>query len=221
MTVFFLIMIVLKLLIRFFFKLYKDEYKKIQLPIYISLILYSQNKNKYLSKNNFNYNNFNFIKNLFPNSFFLTPFRKPLDQANSLLNQHKNFLKIHNEEKFTQRYMSYLGHEEFGKNHKPWHKPINFFDNLNINYWLEQWLLFYDFILNEYKNEENLILLSYENLNNELILEQLSKKISIKSKINFSHINYSRVKVFDNYDDDLLNKCDNLYNKLLIESINV
>ena len=51
--------------------------------------------------------------------------------------------------------MNYLGHNEFGIDHKSWKNPINF-DNFNdINYWLEQWYLFYQDIIKKYQSYEN------------------------------------------------------------------
>ena len=49
--------------------------------------------------------------------------------------------------------MNFLGHNEFGQNHKPWFLPELYFNKNEINYWLEQWIKFYDFIYLKYKNE--------------------------------------------------------------------
>ena len=43
--------------------------------------------------------------------------------------------------------MNYLGHNEFGIDHKPWNTPKYYFDKTKLNYWLEQWFLFYSNIL--------------------------------------------------------------------------
>ena len=118
----------------------------VELVNYFQLICLSQNKIKYLSKNNLNFNRVNLISNFFPNCNFLIPIREPLQHANSLLNQHLHFSQLQKKDDFIRRYMNYLGHNEFGLNHKPWNKPIHFNDLNNINYWLEQWNLFYEFI---------------------------------------------------------------------------
>ena len=87
------------------------------------------------------------INSIFPNSIFLIPIREPLQHANSLLNQHLHFSQLQKEDDFIRRYMNYLGHNEFGLNHKPWNDPIHYQDHGKIDYWLEQWFLFYkDFI---------------------------------------------------------------------------
>ena len=43
----------------------------------------------------------------------------------------------------------------FGLNHKSWNKSIHFNNLNNINYWLEQWNLFYDFIYKKFQSYEN------------------------------------------------------------------
>ena len=121
----------------------KESYIKEELINYLQLILLSQNKNRYLSKNNLNYKRINLINAILPNSIFLIPIREPLQHAFSLLNQHLHFSKIQKKDNFIRRYMNYLGHNEFGLNHKEWNKPIKFDDPNSINYWLEQWFLFY------------------------------------------------------------------------------
>ena len=39
------------------------------------------------------------------------------------------------------------------KNHVEWFKPIKYFNKLEINYWLEQWYLFYDNLINNFQIE--------------------------------------------------------------------
>ena len=58
--------------------------------------------------------------------------------------------------------MNYLGHHEFGLDHKFWNVPLKFNDTNNINYWLEQWYLFYKQIQENYIHSSNCIFLIYE-----------------------------------------------------------
>ena len=51
--------------------------------------------------------------------------------------------------------MNYLGHNEFGIDHKPWNTPKYYFDKTKLNYWLEQWFLFYSNILKKNELDEN------------------------------------------------------------------
>src|SRR6056300_320755 len=154
-----------------------EEFVKHELENYIQLILLSNNKNKYLSKNNLNYKRVDLINSILPNSIFLIPIREPLQHANSLLNQHLRFSQLQKEDDFIRRYMNYLGHNEFGLNHKPWNYPINYQDYNKINYWLEQWFLFYKDLYNKYQSYTNCYFVLYENLMNTNYIKTLLEKI--------------------------------------------
>ena len=140
-----------------FFNLFNEEEISHELYNFINLVLNLNNKKRYLSKNNSNYKRIKLIQNLLPNSLFLIPMRDPSQQAYSLFKQHKNFLKLQEKDIFVLKYMNYLGHFEFGKNHKPWFKPNKFHDLNDHNYWLEQWLIFYKKIFNEYKDRKSVV----------------------------------------------------------------
>ena len=61
--------------------------------------------------------------------------------------------------------MKWIGHTEFGPNYKPICKEnLKFVDDLNINHWLEQWYLTYSNCLKNYKNNENIYFVCYEQL---------------------------------------------------------
>ena len=102
-----------------------DEFIKNELVNYLNLICLSEKKDKYLSKNNLNYKRIDLISKLLPNCIFLTPIREPLQHSQSLLKQHLNFTHLQKQDNFILRYMNYLGHNEFGLNHKSWNTPIN------------------------------------------------------------------------------------------------
>ena len=109
-----------------------------------------------------------------------------MQHANSLLNQHLRFSQLQKEDDFIKRYMNYLGHNEFGLNHKPWNNPINFNDLNNINYWLEQWYLFYKFIYNKFQSYENCNFVIYEELDNPNYVEKILEKINSKKNQNIN-----------------------------------
>ena len=185
---------------------------------YLNLILISQNKFKYLSKNNNNFKRIDFIKSVLPNSIFLIPIRNPLQQAQSLLNQHLNFSRLQKKDNFIKRYMDYLGHHEFGLGHKSWNDPINFRNYDNINYWLEQWSIFYEKIFNKYQSYENCHFIIYEELQNSDYVKKLFNKIKI---INFKNSNLkffknSNKKTIDTiFDRNIYQKSLNIYETFL------
>ena len=109
--------------------------------------------------------------------------------------------------------MNFLGHFEFGKNHKPWFTPDKFCDPTNPNYWLEQWFKFYEKIYEDYKNNPRCLLIKYEKLIDSNYLEHLQRKLSINNLgIEFFS---NKKKYFDiNFNQELLKRSNNLYEKL-------
>ena len=191
-----------------------EEFIKNELVNYIQLILLNKSKDKYLSKNNLNYKRIDLIQSILHNSIFLIPIRKPLQHANSLLNQHLHFSQLQKEDDFIRRYMNYLCHNEFGLNHKPWNNPIHFNDLNNINYWLEQWYLFYEFIYKKFQSYENCYFVIYEELDNPIYVKKILKKINLEKNqnIDFQFFRNSNKKELNiEYDKNIFDKSQLLY----------
>ena len=130
---------------------------------YINVVCRRYDKNRYLSKNNNNILRLKSLSQHLNNSLILVPFRHPLDQAYSLLTQHKNNL---NSSKFHTNYMKWLSHFEFGDLHKRYTFSDNTrpeYDPGGINYWLDVWVEVYEYIYSVAMNRiENIKLVSYE-----------------------------------------------------------
>ena len=193
-----------------FFLTYKNNIVFDELTNFISLVLSSNHKERYLSKNNNNYLRINDLKSIFPNSAFIIPVREPLQHSFSLLTQHKNFIKLQKKNNFVLKYMNYLGHYEFGLGHKSWFKPINYKDKFNINYWLEQWYLYYSYVYKNYSNNESCLILAYENLINRKLLNSLANFAQI-DKIEKHDFKISIKKINLDFDKNLYFKSKNLY----------
>lgn len=182
-----------------------------------------QGKNRMLIKNNNNHLRLRSLLEYFKDSYFLFIYRDPIHHANSLLNQHLNFINLQREDKFILNYMNLIGHFEFGAgvksfiykaNEKEFYKK----NKLNINYWLNQWVKTHKWILEEnFANYSNFILISYEDLcSNEI---NLYKKLCDKVKIsNFDKgvvFNSSnKTKNFKDIETKLLNTSARLYDQL-------
>ena len=191
-----------------------EEFVKNELENYIQLILTCNKKSKYLSKNNLNYKRIDIIQSILPKSIFLIPIREPLHHANSLLNQHLYFTQLQKEDDFIRRYMNYLGHNEFGLSNKPWNNPIQFTDLNNINYWLEQWYLFYKFIYKKFQFYENCYFVIYEELVNPNYVEKILKKINLEKNQNIDlhfFINSNKKDMNIKYDKNIFDKSQLLY----------
>jgi hypothetical protein len=106
---------------------------------------------RYVSKNNLNIARLPLVERCFPDAAILVAFREPLQHAASLLRQHKNFLKIHREDRFARKYMAGIGHFDFGENLR----PVDFDGWLGrradpnteaLSFWLEYWTAAYVFL---------------------------------------------------------------------------
>ena len=192
------------------------EYIKKELINYLLLILTASDKKKYLSKNNLNYKRINLIQNILPNSFFLISIRDPLQTARSLLVQHLHFSKLQKKNDFIRRYMKYLGHNEFGLDHIPWNKPKNFHDLNDINYWLEQWFLFYSDIYKKYRFYNNCLFIIYEKLTNRNYMVSILNKINCNKneKLNFNFFkNFNNLEMKLKFSKNIYDKANYVYNK--------
>lgn len=121
---------------------------------------------RYLSKNNANIARSGWLKREFPEARILVPFRHPANHAASLLRQHQNFTRLHASDGFAKKYMSDLGHFEFGALHKPirftgFNPPAS--DNPDRSaYWLRYWVAAYMHLLS--RPESELILVDFDAL---------------------------------------------------------
>jgi hypothetical protein len=199
-----------------FFKNFQyQENIKDELANYINLILYSQSKNRYLSKNNLNYKRINLLKSVFEKIYFLITIRNPLDHSNSLLIQHKNFIELQKKSTFILKYMNFLGHNEFGLNYIPWNQPQKYTDPNNLNYWLEQWNFFYSAIYKNFKNDKFCKFVVFENLFDESYILQILKRINIK-KVNIGLLKKPiKKEIKEHYDTEILQKNLELYNAFI------
>ena len=201
-----------------FWKIFDQDDKRSQVLFkkFIFLILKKSNKNRYISKNNQNINRLDFLIKVFPNSKILIPFRDPLQHAFSLFSQHNNFISIQSHDKFTRSYMDWIGHSEFGLDYKMIHnKNINHLNPQELNHWLEQWHLIYEYILEFSTKNNNIHLLDYKSLcTNPNTWLQIQNMLNLSSENKFL-FKESIKSVDTDYDPILTNKCYKLYKKLI------
>lgn len=132
---------------------------------YTRLVMRCRQKTRYLSKNNNNILRIPALRARFPDAVFLVPIREPVSQAQSLLSQHERFLQG---DRFTQKYMTWLGHHEFGATHRPFvlgTRRGRFDDPSSLEYWLEQWIRCYSHLEAVFREREDQIyFVPYESL---------------------------------------------------------
>ena len=122
--------------------------------------------NRYLSKNNANIARLDLLSTLFPDATFVVPVRHPWAQAASLLRQHRHFCRIHSDDPFARRYMTWLGHFEFGAGLRPigfdtWHHERGVTPDQPA-FWLACWAACYEAVLEA--SPERLVHIDYDGL---------------------------------------------------------
>jgi hypothetical protein len=190
---------------------------------YVALINLKYSNRRYLSKNNNNILRLKGITDAFPNATVLIPFREPLQHAFSLLKQHQHFVFQHREDKFSQKYMSWLVHHEFGLDHKPFqfvddryqHKDIN-----TIDYWLFRWIDTYSYLLERTKNtRRRIFLVGYEDVchKKRVMWQKISDLVEIPKKDCFD-FSKSEATTPAPENDGLKKKASEIYFELLTHS---
>jgi len=208
--------------------IYEDNYytEKIskEFKSFIKLIILKDKKRCYLSKNNNNIVRINFLIEKLKKKKILILFRSPLDHCISMLEQHKNFMRLHEEDQFNLEYMNMLSHHEFGKNHKPIclenFKTVNLPND--INYWLDYWILVYQNLLN-YVDNKDIIFLSYESLVEypNKIIQKILKNLNIITSIHKTDIKMIKKKRngYMQINKNTLSKANNLYEEIKLREI--
>ncbi|MGB1128934.1 MAG: sulfotransferase [Haloferula sp.] len=125
-------------------------------------------RSRYLSKNNLNIARIPWLRQHFPDSIILVPFRDPLQHVGSLLHQHQRFQQMHKEDKFSRDYMKAIGHFDFGENLKPvdfdgWLAQREERDATQPAFWLDYWIATYEHLLATYE-AQNIAFIDFETL---------------------------------------------------------
>ncbi len=123
---------------------------------------------RYLSKNNLNIARLAAPPRPLRHGLFLVPFREPLQQAASTLHQHRRFSEIQENDEFVHRYMTAIGHHEFGKGLKPvdfggWLKAVP--PPERLEFWVRYWIAAYRYVLEH--TGPSTVLVSYRRLTDE------------------------------------------------------
>ena len=142
---------------------------------------------RYISKNNLNISRLPALSKAFPDAVILVPFRSPIQQSASLLNQHVRFIKLHNGDSFIKDYMAGIGHFDFGCNLRPinfnnWVEKYNYLDPTTLDFWLAYWIETYEYVIKQF--HENIQIVSYEylTLNPKDGIKRLASSCSVNDK---------------------------------------
>jgi hypothetical protein len=187
---------------------------------YTALVCKGQSKNYYLAKNN------NLILRLpsllksLPNIKVVIMIRDPWQHAHSLMKKHNMFCEIQKEDPFVLDYFNYLGHHEFGQNHKPFlFTPLPAIATNDINYWLQHWYNYYSYMI-KYA-DINCLFIRFEDLCTapKKATDHLNGFLKVESQITAPPNYYPPTYPKSGKDNTLLIKCMDLYNQILKECL--
>ncbi|MDH5751322.1 MAG: sulfotransferase [Deltaproteobacteria bacterium] len=186
---------------------------------YVAAILSAdpQGSKQYLSKNNNNILRLGTIRAVFPNSLLLIPFRNPLNHAFSLLSQHQRFSKMQQDDGFVLSYMKWLGHHEFGLDHRRFHFGMNELKPYSpdgMDYWLSVWCETYEWL--EKSRPEQALFVCYEDLcANPEVWHRLARLAEIPAEIPAGDELKSGNKPVDlPASPDIIERCNSVYERL-------
>lgn len=147
----------------------------------ICLVLLRTGKTRYLSKNNNMILRLPALAKAMPDSTFLVPVRDPVSHAMSLLSQHRRFAEA---DRFTQSYMQWLGHHEFGATHRPfaWGSEEIWGDPATPDYWLARWISAHQALIETAQAHANVLIVPSDNLaGNPALWPAIASRIGIQA----------------------------------------
>lgn len=184
---------------------------------YQSIIKRDNNK-FYLAKNNNFILRYKSVREQNPDFIMVILFRDPLKHATSLMDKHKDYKKMQQEDAFVLRYMNWLGHHEFGLNQKPFvfnnSLKIDTENKDHLDYWLAIWINYYSYILTI--DHPNTLLINYDTFcqkPRETVTE-ICKNVAIKSEIPEYTPFINKRESAVNHTDKTLEKAQIIYEKL-------
>lgn len=147
----------------------------------IRLVLLRTGKTRYLSKNNNMILRLPTLAKAMPEALFLVPVRDPVSHAMSLLSQHRRFAEA---DRFTQSYMQWLGHHEFGATHRPfmWANETVITGSPDTpDYWLARWIAAHRALTAVAKEHGNVMIVPSDDLaRNAALWPTLAQRIGIE-----------------------------------------
>lgn len=182
-----------------------------------------QNNEKiYLAKNN------NFILRYRSMRYFneefvmVILFRDPITHAASLKEKHEYYIQLQKSDPFVLDYMNWLGHHEFGLNHKAFVFSSETFDlqedSSSLEYWVKIWINYYENVLSI--DHPNTLFINYDSYCQEprKTVERILDKVGIsKNPVENKAFNNMR-KGTDDIPEELNYKAQEIYEKLVAKS---
>ncbi len=186
---------------------------------YTRMVCLAKGKDRYLSKNNNNILRLPDLRKIAHSQVILL-FREPLAHASSLWKLDRKFTETQKQDAFILDYFNYLGHHEFGLNHKPFllteafNRDRSLYPKGDINYWLLVWKNYYVYLLQIV--DESFLCVCFEDLieDPQRVYSYLGGECSVEVDSKDAKKHQPSQYPEQAYDKALLQKCTELYEAL-------
>lgn len=178
-----------------------------------------ENDSVYLAKNNNMMLRYGALRRLDPSFRMIVMFRRPLDHANSLLQQHLRFAKLQKEDPFVLEYMNWLGHHEFGMGQKQFDfkdSKISLLDKKTLDYWLEVWIDYYRSVRKHFQ-DSGLFLVAYEDFleDPKSVFQQIGNVLNIELKLSkIQKFQGNPKEAYPEHNTELVEQAEQLYRSM-------
>lgn len=181
-------------------------------------IIKLDDKKIYLAKNNNFLLRYRSVRACNDKFIMVILFRDPLSHAASLLDKHREYLQLQQDDPFVLEYMDWLGHHEFGRNQKPFlfeeSLTLSQTDKASLDYWLEIWINYYRQVLS--LDHPNTLLINYDGYCRHPMetVQNILKKTGIKAEIPDLKPFVNTRKAGESYAAALYNEAQGIYKQL-------
>ncbi|MBN1952981.1 MAG: sulfotransferase [Bacteroidales bacterium] len=182
-------------------------------------IIKLDNRKTYLAKNNNFILRYRSVREYNENFIMVILFRDPLTHAASLMDKHRDYSKLQQEDPFVLEYMNWLGHHEFGNNHKPFvfegSEKGTLEDIETLDYWLEIWINYYRNVLSI--EHPNTLFIHYDAYcqNPAGTLRTILQKAGVEAEIPEQKTFVNSRKTSGKYTEKLFKTAEDIYRQLL------
>jgi hypothetical protein len=130
--------------------------------------------------------------------------------------QDQRFIENAKNDKFVSDYMRWIGHTEFGPHYIPvYNKDLTFDDCMDINHWVEQWVLTYQSCHEQFKDTQNVHFVCYEQIcSSRSYWSDVLDLLKIQTKYDFKFIE-SQKEIESDIDYRISGEGQSLYSELL------
>lgn len=172
----------------------------------------------YLAKNNNFILRYNSIRVFNDDFVMVILYREPLTHASSLLEKHREYKKLQQDDPFVLEYMNWLGHHEFGLNQKQFvfnaSEDVIADDKDTLDYWLKIWINYYNHVIAIHHPKT--LFINYDSYcnNPKRVIQHIVNKLNIDADIPDYTSFQNKRKAVSNFSENLYESAKEIYDIL-------